>query len=44
MDNLMVLCVITALVLAASYLLSISWQDFSRHLVPRKFRASKSKE
>ncbi len=43
MDNLMILCVITALVIAASYVLSISWQDFTRHLVPKKLRPSKAK-
>ncbi len=44
MDNLMILCVIAALVVAASYVLSISWQDFTRHLVPGKLRTQKSKE
>ncbi len=44
MDNLIVLFVITGLVVVASYVLSLSWQDFSRHLIPRKLRPTKSKE
>ncbi len=44
MDNLIVLCVIAALVVVASYILSISWQDFTRHLVQVKKRVVKSKE
>mgnify|MGYP000052285852 FL=1 len=44
MDNLMILLVITALVVVASYVLSISWQDFTRHIIPAKLRTSKSKE
>jgi cell division protein FtsL len=44
MDNLIVLCVITALVIVASYVLSISWHDFTRHLVQVKKRVVKSKK
>jgi hypothetical protein len=44
MDNLVILCVIASLVVIASYVLSISWHDFTRHLVARKFRVQKSKE
>jgi hypothetical protein len=44
MENLVILCVITALVVVASYILSVSWQDFTRHLVQVKKRVVKSKK
>ena len=44
MDNLVILCVITTLLIVASYVLSISWQDFTRDLVQVKKRAVKTKE
>jgi hypothetical protein len=44
MDNLVILCVITTLLIVASYVLSISWQDFTRNLVQVKKRVVKSKD
>jgi hypothetical protein len=44
MDNLVILCVITTLLIVASYILSVSWQDFTRHLVQVKTGVAKSKE
>lgn len=44
MDNLVILCVISILVVIASYVLSVSWQDFSRHLTPVKLKLKKTKE
>lgn len=42
MDNLVILCVITSLMIVASYILSICWHDFTRGLVQVKKRVSKS--
>jgi cell division protein FtsL len=44
MDNLVILCLITTLLVVASYILSISWQDFTRNLVQVKKRVVKSKD
>jgi len=43
MNNMLVLFVIVALVIAAGYILSISWHDFTRHIgrVNKKRKAAR---